>query len=200
MVTRCVFSQLLNSAWQYSMTSKILLLVFTQQVCTLLTDMPLHSQVKQRRWGKSLHIRPGCHSFLFTTPKKSATSSTQLNERGIYPKCHTEDPLLSSEEDSNTPLRTNPALGKFLHYPSAALLKKHVKPEVCTATVLTSLENLKLLEEKQRAKEEKQKAKEEKQKAREEKQGAKQREKEEKKIAAEKCQTSKEADKSKSAK
>ena len=53
--------------------------------------------------------------------------------------------------------------------PSAPPLKQQVKPEVCTARVLTTLEYLKLLEEKQRPKEVKQKTKEEKQKAREEK-------------------------------
>ena len=115
------------------------------------------------------------------------------------PKCHPEDSLSSSEEDHSTPLRPNPALGKFLKNPSTPPLKQHVKSEVCTARVLTSLENLKLLEEKQRAKEEKQKAKEEKQKAREEKKRAKQKKKE-KKNAAEKRQRSKEADKSKRAK
>ena len=118
------------------------------------------------------------------------TSFLIFTKKLVTSECHKKDPLSSSEEDSNTPLRANPSLGKFLHYPSAAPLTKHVKPEVCTATVLTSLENLKLLEEKQRAKEEKERAKEEKRKAREEKQIAKQREKEEKKLAAEKYRRS----------
>ena len=166
-VTRCVFSQLLNSAWQDSMTSKNIIAGF-RTTGVYPTDRYAITLPGETKMEKESSHKTRLSFIPFYTPKKSATSSTQLNERGIHPKCHTEDPLSSSEEDSNTPLRTNPALGKFLHYPSAAPLKKHIKPEVCTATVLTSLENLKLLEEKQRAKEEKQKAKEEKQKAREE--------------------------------
>ena len=74
-VTRHVFSQLLNSAWHDSMTIvKILLLVFAPQVCILLTDMPLHSWVK-RRWEENLHLRSGCHSFL----------STLLGNRPLHP-------------------------------------------------------------------------------------------------------------------
>ena len=131
----------------------------------------------------------------FFTPKKIAISSTKQQEHYETAKCHLQDPLSSSEEDSGTPLRANPALGRFLHKPSAPLLKK---TEVGAARVLTSLENLKLLEEKQRAKEEKKKAKEERQKVREEKQRAKQREKEQKKKTIEKRQRFRKVDDSKS--
>lgn len=173
-ITRRVFSQLLNSAWQDSMTSKNIIAGF-RTTGVYPTDRYAITLPGEIKMGKESSHKTRLSFIPFYTPKKLATS-----------ECHKKDPLSSSEEDSNTPLRANPSLGKFLHYPSAAPLTKHVKPEVCTATVLTSLENLKLLEEKQRAKEEKERAKEEKRKAREEKQIAKQREKEEKKLAAEK--------------
>ena len=201
-VTRRVFSQLLNSAWHDSMTSKNIIAGF-RTTGVYPTDryaitLPGETKMGGGGGGGGKSSFKTKLSFIpFYTPRKSTTSSTQLHEKDVHPKCHPEDSLLSSEEDHNTPLRPNPALGKFLKNPSTPPLKQHVKSEVCAARVLTSLENLKLLEEKQRAKEEKQKAKEEKQKAREEKKRAKQKEKEEEKNAAEKHQRSKEADKSK---
>ena len=178
-ITRRVFSQLLNSAWQDSMTSKNIIAGF-RTTGVYPTDRYAITLPGEMKMGKESSHKTRLSFIPFYTPKKSATS-----------ECHKRDSLSSSEEDSNTPLRPNPSLGKFLHCSSAAApLTKHVKHDVCTATVLTSLENLKLLEEKQRAKEEKERVKEEKRKAREEKQIAKQREKEEKKLAAEKRQRS----------
>ena len=198
-VTRRVFSQLLNSAWHDSMTSKNIIAGF-RTTGVYPTDRYAITLLGETKMGGKSSFKTRLSFIPFYTPRKSTTSSTQLHEKDVHPKCRPEDSLSSSEEDHSTPLRPNPALGKFLKNPSTPPLKQHVKSEVCTARVLTSLENLKLLEEKQRAKEEKQKAKEEKQKAREEKKRAKQKEKEEKKNAAEKRQRSKEADKSKRAK
>ena len=177
-VTRRVFSQLFNSAWQDSMTSKNIIAGFrtTGVYPTDRHAVTLPGEPKKMSKESSQKTRL---SFVpFFTPKKLAISSTQQQEHYETAKRHLEDALSSSEEDGGIPLCANSALGRFLHKPSAPLLKK---TEVGAARVLTSLENLKLLEEKQRAKEEKQKAKEERQKAKEEKQRAKQRQQEEKK-------------------
>ena len=108
-----------------------------------------------------------------------------------------EDLISSSEEDTNVPLPAKPALDRFLHYPSPPLLKSQ-KSDIGAARVLTGLENLKLLEDKQRAKEEKQRAKEERQTAKKEKQRAKQNAKEDKqKALEERKKVQIEADKSK---
>ena len=48
-VTRCVFSQLFNSAWQDSMTSKNIIAGFCTTGVYPTTDMLLHSQGNQRR-------------------------------------------------------------------------------------------------------------------------------------------------------
>lgn len=204
-VSRSVFCELFNSAWQDAMTSKNIIAGFrTSGIYP--TDryaITLPGESKKSQEPSSKHMRL---SFVpFYTPSKESTFPSANDDdgaslkdpqyKGRQSRYRMEDHVSSSGDEKNIPLAAKPALGKFLKYPSPSLPKVK-EPQGGGARVLTSLENLKLLEEKQRAKEEKQKMKEERLKARKEKQEAKQKEKEDKKKAMEERKKSKaEADK-----
>ena len=66
---------------------------------------------------------------------------------------HPDDPVSSSESDNViiALLSANPSLGRFLQYPSSPPLRKSLEIKAC-GQVLTSIENLKLLEENRKPK------------------------------------------------
>ena len=73
-VTRCVFSQLLNSVWHDSMTSKNIIAGF-RTTGVYPTDRYAITLPGETKKGKSLHVKPGCRSFL----------STPLGNRPLHP-------------------------------------------------------------------------------------------------------------------
>ena len=103
-VTRHVFSQLLNSAWHDSMTSKNIIAGFCTTGIYPTDRYAITLPGETKKIGEKSSCKTRLSFILFYTPRKSATSSTQLHEKDVHSKCHPEDSSSSSEEDCTAPL------------------------------------------------------------------------------------------------